>query len=488
LRKLNAGWLNRRTLVFVHLGGPRIDRPAHRVPHLRLTPFNASTWDWAALAFTLERGDADLLEQSAPEAEANGRRALLARIIAAGDALEATASEQIARGQRAGTLRDDLPEQATGMVSWAFIAALSDLAERKAVYAEARLALTPSDLAAAGMSLIWGGLLTPDVAASADGGGEWPVISLGAFAENFVRALAAHGLETTVTLDDDALPVAVAHSGSAHAAAPADLAAMATRHAEKRPMNGAALTVDDWERLARPGALGRSGAGVELAWWPRGTSEFDHLARETKEAFEAQAGDPAARSELAGWLRFSDAETRERRDGLPAEQLALTGWTKTLYYLTTSRQSATGDKFAGQSVAKNNAQVNGCGAWAGGRRVRPEQRDQAGHRSLRDGGITAADQARGAACLPMPNQKRPRDPQSRRREQERAADAGRPRPAGRVVPNRPACLDRRDETHRRLGPAAAAARSARSPGQVPPSGSPRPPTGGVGDPSALVSH
>jgi hypothetical protein len=34
-----------------------------------------------------------------------------------------------------------------------------------------------------------------------------------------------------------------------------------------------------------------------------------------------------------------------------------------MYYLTTSREAATGDGFADQSVGKTEAQADGCGAW-----------------------------------------------------------------------------------------------------------------------------
>ncbi|MDR2564680.1 MAG: hypothetical protein LBC97_01215 [Bifidobacteriaceae bacterium] len=185
------------------------------------------------------------------------------------------------------------------------------------------------------------------------------VISLGAFVENLVRALRAHGFQATVGLAGGDLPVTVAYTGTPHPADAAATAPFTRRHTEKRPMNGKPLTEADQAGLA-----GSVPGGVTLVWLPSGGEDFRYATEGTKRAFRVQAGDPAGRAEFAEWLRLSNAETRARRDGLPAEQLGITGLTKVMYYLTTSRDAAKGDRFADQSIRQADAQAEGCGAWA----------------------------------------------------------------------------------------------------------------------------
>ncbi|MDR1078245.1 MAG: nitroreductase family protein [Propionibacteriaceae bacterium] len=194
--------------------------------------------------------------------------------------------------------------------------------------------------------------------AVADPAGREAVISLGAFTENLVRALEAHGYQVTVELDQDVLPVTVRYSGTPHDADAATNALFTRRHTEKRPMDGPPLTAAD-----QAGLLASLSGAVESVWLPAGGDGFRYVTEGAKRAFRAQADDPAGRAEFADWLRLSNAETRAHRDGLPAEQLGITGITKVMYYLTTSRAAATSDSFADQSISQAQAQADGCGAW-----------------------------------------------------------------------------------------------------------------------------
>jgi AcrR family transcriptional regulator len=127
----------------------------------RAEPYRAG----AALAFAIEPADADLLQIDDPgERAADERRGLLARIVAAGDELEASVARVIALGQRDGALRPDLDPAVTGMALWASISALVPMATSKAVYMESRYGLDPEAFLAAGMDLIWNGIAVPAAA------------------------------------------------------------------------------------------------------------------------------------------------------------------------------------------------------------------------------------------------------------------------------------------------------------------------------------
>jgi AcrR family transcriptional regulator len=121
----------------------------------RAEPYRAS----AALTFSIDPADSDLLDKAHAGGRAEDeRRALLARIVAAGDALEAAVAELIARGQREGALRPELDPAVTGMALWASISALAQMATSKSVYLEARYGISQGEFLGAGMDLIWNGL------------------------------------------------------------------------------------------------------------------------------------------------------------------------------------------------------------------------------------------------------------------------------------------------------------------------------------------
>ncbi|MDR1799784.1 MAG: hypothetical protein LBR19_07905 [Bifidobacteriaceae bacterium] len=203
-----------------------------------------------------------------------------------------------------------------------------------------------------------------------DPAGREALISLGAFTENLVQALEAYGYQVEVTATQ--LPAAGQPNSAdlpspavtvRYAGQPAEpdsagrqtLAAMTLRHTEKRPMSAQPLTATQLQAL-------NAMAGV--TYFEHGSDGFTYLATGTVAAYRDQANDPAARQELANWLRLSDGEALAQRDGLPAEQLGITGITKTLYYLTTSQADLTGDTFANQGISRTEKQVDGAAGFA----------------------------------------------------------------------------------------------------------------------------
>lgn len=95
-------------------------------------------------------------------------------------------------------------------------------------------------------------------------------------------------------------------------------------------------------------------------YYPKGTEYFSFIKENLLAAIIQQSYDKAKAEELAEWLLFSNRETIEKKDGLPAEQLGLSGIVKSLYYLTTTHESAKKDSFAKQSIDSTSKQLNGC--------------------------------------------------------------------------------------------------------------------------------
>lgn len=190
-----------------------------------------------------------------------------------------------------------------------------------------------------------------------DPAGREASISLGAFLENFRQAAAAFGMLAEI----DILP-AMARNGDVarmtlsplHRASslkqPAVLKLIERRHTDKRPFQDIALAPRDLAALLKQHQ-------PYLNYYPRGSAGFNKLESFAIQAAKAQALDAAKRAEFAHWLRFSNEEARRLKDGLPAEQLGITGIKKLLYYSFFDRQKAQGEAFAAESISKTASSV-----------------------------------------------------------------------------------------------------------------------------------
>ena len=187
-------------------------------------------------------------------------------------------------------------------------------------------------------------------------------ISLGAFLENWKQAAQAHGYGASISIlpepDSGAgvarivlAPAEVRQEGKLPSGGEQILAGMRGRHTDKRryesrPIPEAALkTILEKNR-------------PYLHFYAKGTSEYVWLSRNAVEAMRTQALHEGKRAELADWLRFSDAEARLAKDGLPAEQLGLTGPIKALFYIFYDRESAAKKSFAMEAIKQTEQQVD----------------------------------------------------------------------------------------------------------------------------------
>jgi len=181
-------------------------------------------------------------------------------------------------------------------------------------------------------------------------------ISLGAFLENWKQAAQAYGYTAEISiLPEPGASMEVAHitltkSGNLPADAEQRLARMLIRHTDKRAYEARALpesAINAILEINQP----------HLRFYPKGTPEFAWLSRNTVEAMRVQAGHEGKRLELADWMRFSNAEARQSRDGLPAEQLGLTGTLKVIFYTFYNREAAA-ENFAIEAVKQTEQQVH----------------------------------------------------------------------------------------------------------------------------------
>lgn len=197
-----------------------------------------------------------------------------------------------------------------------------------------------------------------------DPAGRESLISLGAFSENLLRALDAYGYQAELEITTEQYDSTATDAGPTREVARISygerqttsvdnnaLHTMTLRHSDKRPFTNEVLP---------EAAVAKMFSASTSVYFPAGTEDFDYLSAGTIDAFTQQSNNLEARGELASWIRLSDGDTLIRRDGLPAEQLGITGLTKTLYYLITSPDSLTSNKFADQGISQASTQASNC--------------------------------------------------------------------------------------------------------------------------------
>lgn len=179
-------------------------------------------------------------------------------------------------------------------------------------------------------------------------------ISIGAFTENLVKAFEAYGYKTNIEiLEDNKDLVSVTYQkindGKINDTI---LNSIMKRHTNKSSFLNKNISSEDINKL--------SGDYINVLYFENGSEECEYLKKAEVSAMEQQSYNKSKAEEFSKWLRLSDKETLDNKDGLPAEQLGLTGIKKTIYYMTTTHESAIEDSYAKQSVDTTKNQVDNC--------------------------------------------------------------------------------------------------------------------------------
>ena len=192
-------------------------------------------------------------------------------------------------------------------------------------------------------------------------------LSLGAFLENFRQAALAYGFDTKIDILSEAsttvekaekaekVDIARIHllpqKNPPSLQAVARLELMKIRHTDKRPYSNKPINQRKLSELLQKHQ-------AFLSYYAKGTAEFDYLSKIAINAMQMQGEQPEKRAELATWLRFSDEEAKAHRDGLPAEQLSISGLRKFFYYSLYDREKARSASFGQEAVDQVKDQVS----------------------------------------------------------------------------------------------------------------------------------
>ncbi len=176
-------------------------------------------------------------------------------------------------------------------------------------------------------------------------------ISAGAFVETLILALKAYGYESQITINDEEMESLVAVIDYKRSTTEKNMDILATiekRHTDKRKYKNADIAQEAINHLLKMD---------DIYYYPKLSSEFQYISQGTIEAYNKQSETFEKKKELSEWLRFSNKEAKEKQDGLPAEQLGLTGIIKVIYYLTTNRETSQKNTFAKQGQKKTKEQA-----------------------------------------------------------------------------------------------------------------------------------
>lgn len=180
-------------------------------------------------------------------------------------------------------------------------------------------------------------------------------ISIGAFTKNLLNAFEAYGYDVKYDIskdDNNKEFVRVTYEKKNQVTNTAILIAMKKRHTDKSAYQNREIKDEELSKLI--------GDKPYLHYFGNMTKEFEYIKKATLKATKLQAYNKDKAFEFSNWLRLSNKETTQSKDGISAEQLGLSGLKKTLYYLTTSHKSAKGDTFAKQTMDTAKKQVNNC--------------------------------------------------------------------------------------------------------------------------------
>lgn len=175
-------------------------------------------------------------------------------------------------------------------------------------------------------------------------------LSLGCYIRTLEEAFLAYGYNVSYGFDENDNNVTLTYDKLSETVNEESVNRILKRHTDKRPFDGKETSENEiLEKLCNT-------AGISYYSFP--SKEFAIIKKSTLEAYVAQAYNVEVAAELSTWLRLSNKETSEKKDGLPAEQLGISGFKKSLYYLFTNHESAKGESFAKQGIDNTVKQLD----------------------------------------------------------------------------------------------------------------------------------
>ncbi|MCR5176946.1 MAG: hypothetical protein K6C05_08885 [Anaerovibrio sp.] len=177
------------------------------------------------------------------------------------------------------------------------------------------------------------------------------LISMGAYARSCILAFEAYGYNTSHHISENGRAITINYTKNGMDKDEGLIALMKKRHTDKRE-----YMPNDVPEFFQTGLHGIHGA----VYFGRDGGEYEAIKHHTLEAAREQADNQAIRDELDKWLRLSNSEVINTKDGICAEHMGITGIKKSLYYTFISHDKARGDSFAAKGYEMAQKQADAC--------------------------------------------------------------------------------------------------------------------------------
>lgn len=183
------------------------------------------------------------------------------------------------------------------------------------------------------------------------------LISLGAYVRALEIAYLAYGYQTETKVNESSIYLNYAKEPYASEDNKKDdlLTLMQKRHTDKREFKRDCIEPKLLNEISR--------SFPNTEYLAYNTSNFKFFKESFIKAFSEQSYNHSVANELSSWMRFSDKETIAHKDGLPAEQLGITGVKKFFYYTFLNHDSVATDSFAKKSIEIAKAQALHCAGY-----------------------------------------------------------------------------------------------------------------------------
>ncbi len=186
-------------------------------------------------------------------------------------------------------------------------------------------------------------------------------ISIGAFVENLSIAADCFGYQTAIHLSDfeghPAEPVAsVQLFKSDLKMDDFNLTDIEQRTTLRIPFDTIPVQKPDWEKLV---CLDTSA----IHFISSATAEGKFIAKNELEAYAIQSRNEQAKDELAKWIRFSNKDVNEKRDGLTPAGMGITGIGGFFVRNFFKPEDSKKETFVAQGIEKTKKQTENCGGW-----------------------------------------------------------------------------------------------------------------------------
>jgi len=186
-------------------------------------------------------------------------------------------------------------------------------------------------------------------------------ISIGAFIENLKLAAACFGYRSDIKIIDcsgetgcHAATIMLTKTGIEKGNA--SLKDIELRTTLRIPFDSIAIKESDLKRLI-------SNDTSNIHYLKANSKSGMYIKQKEQESYTEQATRKEAQDELAAWIRFSNKDVREKRDGLTTAGMGINGiggfFVRNFFKPDDSKK----DSFVNQGIEKTKAQVENCGGW-----------------------------------------------------------------------------------------------------------------------------